>query len=770
MSEYIEKAEKLTLPVLPLREAVAFPGIPISFEINDDIGRAAVDAANSADRLCLIVCAKNTSDSEVKASDLYRVGTVARLRQTAKSSSGVRIICEGLSRATVSEYRKTGKLIEADALSRTVELADDGGMRGEAYVREALEIFDKIVGYIPSVTTDIKLAAHGIKSPSLLADFIASSILVKYTHKQEVLEEFEPLPRIFKLIRILNDECDLLECEQDIHRKVREGIARNQRDYYLREQMKVIEDELGGGEDPDDYAERIQKAKLPDEVREKLLKENERLSRTPFGSAEATVLRSYLDTCLEIPWNASTRDRVSVSTAQKVLDADHEGLDKVKTRILEFLAVKQLNPDLKNQIICLVGPPGTGKTSVAASIAHAMNRKYVRVSLGGVRDEAEIRGHRRTYIGSRPGRVINALKIAGSSNPVMLFDELDKLANDSHGDPTSAMLEVLDSEQNSAFRDNFIELPVDLSECLFIATANTTETIPPALLDRLEIIRMDSYSDSEKIAIAKHHLIPKQLKAHGLTASKCRIGTEAIAELISSYTRENGVRGLEREIASVCRKSAMKIVEGAPKVSVDVKMLRDMLGAPRFIPDRIYKEDEIGVVNGLAWTQLGGDMLRIECSSMKGSGKLELTGHLGDVMKESARAAMSYIRKHCDELGVDPKFYTDLDIHIHVPEGAIPKDGPSAGITIATALLSELTARPVRQSVCMTGEITLTGRVLPIGGLKEKSMAAYKCGAKTVIIPSENLADVNDFEDEIKNALEFVPVTHVSEVFAGALV
>lgn len=351
MSEYIEKAEKLTLPVLPLREAVAFPGIPISFEINDDIGRAAVDAANSADRLCLIVCAKNTSDSEVKASDLYRVGTVARLRQTAKSSSGVRIICEGLSRATVSEYRKTGKLIEADALSRTVELADDGGMRGEAYVREALEIFDKIVGYIPSVTTDIKLAAHGIKSPSLLADFIASSILVKYTHKQEVLEEFEPLPRIFKLIRILNDECDLLECEQDIHRKVREGIARNQRDYYLREQMKVIEDELGGGEDPDDYAERIQKAKLPDEVREKLLKENERLSRTPFGSAEATVLRSYLDTCLEIPWNASTRDRVSVSTAQKVLDADHEGLDKVKTRILEFLAVKQLNPDLKNQII-----------------------------------------------------------------------------------------------------------------------------------------------------------------------------------------------------------------------------------------------------------------------------------------------------------------------------------------------------------------------------------------------------------------------------------
>ncbi len=773
MSEYIEKAEKLTLPVLPLREAVAFPGIPISFEINDDIGRAAVDAANSADRLCLIVCAKNTSDSEVKASDLYRVGTVARLRQTAKSSSGVRIICEGLSRATVSEYRKTGKLIEADALSRTVELADDGGIRGEAYVREALEIFDKIVGYIPSVTTDIKLAAHGIKSPSLLADFIASSILVKYTHKQEVLEEFEPLPRIFKLIRILNDECDLLECEQDIHRKVREGIARNQRDYYLREQMKVIEDELGGGEDPDDYAERIQKAKLPDEVREKLLKENERLSRTPFGSAEATVLRSYLDTCLEIPWNARTRDRVSVSAAQKVLDADHEGLDKVKTRILEFLAVKQLNPDLKNQIICLVGPPGTGKTSVAASIAHAMNRKYVRVSLGGVRDEADIRGHRKTYVAAMPGRIIDALIKAKVKNPLILLDEVDKLTADAHGDPASALLEVLDPEQNKSFRDHFVELPFDLSECLFITTANTLETVPRPLIDRMEVIELSSYTRREKLAIAKNHLIPKQLKRHGLNRRALKLTDEAIYEVIDCYTREAGVRNLERTVAELCRKAAKRMVDSEGKlksITIDKNDVASYLGARKLMPEKIDDEDLVGVVNGLAYTEDGGDLLKIEAAVLDGTGKLELTGKLGDVMKESAEAALSFVRQVAPEYGINTDFYKTKDIHIHVPEGAVPKDGPSAGVTMVTALVSALSRTPVAHDIAMTGEVTLTGRVLPIGGLREKTMAAYSAGVHTVLIPKANVGDLDEIDPEARAALEFIPVSNVKEVLGNALV
>ena len=773
MSEYIEKAEKLTLPVLPLREAVAFPGIPISFEINDDIGRAAVDAANSADRLCLIVCAKNTSDSEVKASDLYRVGTVARLRQTAKSSSGVRIICEGLSRATVSECRKTGKLIEADALSRTVELADDGGIRGEAYVREALEIFDKIVGYIPSVTTDIKLAAHGIKSPSLLADFIASSILVKYTHKQEVLEEFEPLPRIFKLIRILNDECDLLECEQDIHRKVREGIARNQRDYYLREQMKVIEDELGGGEDPDDYAERIQKAKLPDEVREKLLKENERLSRTPFGSAEATVLRSYLDTCLEIPWNARTRDRVSVSAAQKVLDADHEGLDKVKTRILEFLAVKQLNPDLKNQIICLVGPPGTGKTSVAASIAHAMNRKYVRVSLGGVRDEADIRGHRKTYVAAMPGRIIDALIKAKVKNPLILLDEVDKLTADAHGDPASALLEVLDPEQNKSFRDHFVELPFDLSECLFITTANTLETVPRPLIDRMEVIELSSYTRREKLAIAKNHLIPKQLKRHGLNRRALKLTDEAIYEVIDCYTREAGVRNLERTVAELCRKAAKRMVDSEGKlksITIDKNDVASYLGARKLMPKKIDDEDLVGVVNGLAYTEDGGDLLKIEAAVLDGTGKLELTGKLGDVMKESAEAALSFVRQVAPEYGINTDFYKTKDIHIHVPEGAVPKDGPSAGVTMVTALVSALSKTPVAHDIAMTGEVTLTGRVLPIGGLREKTMAAYSAGVHTVLIPKANVGDLDEIDPEARAALEFIPVSNVKEVLGNALV
>lgn len=772
MPEYIEKAEKLTLPVLPLREAVAFPGIPISFEVTDEAALACIDAANAADRLCLIVCVKKTGDGEITPGGLYKVGTVARLRQTARSGGTVRVICEGTSRAKVTEYRKTGKLIDADALARSVDLADNGGIHGEAYIREAIEVFDKIVDLMPNVTSDVKLTAHGIESPALLADFIASAVLVKYTDKQAILDEFDPFARIHRLIGILNRECELLECEQKIHQRVRENISRNQRDYYLREQMRVIEDELGGGEDPDDYADRIERAHLPDEVKEKLQRENERLSRTPFGSAEATVLRSYLDTCLDIPWNAKTRDRVNVDAAKKILDADHEGLDKVKTRILEFLAVKQLNPELKNQIICLVGPPGTGKTSVAASIAHAMNRKYVRVSLGGVRDEADIRGHRKTYVAAMPGRIIDAVIKAGVRNPLILLDEVDKLTSDAHGDPASALLEVLDPEQNKSFRDHFVELPFDLSECLFITTANTLDTVPRPLIDRMEVIELSSYTRREKLAITRDHLIPKQLRRHGLTKRQLKLTDEAIYEVIDCYTREAGVRNLERTIAELCRKAAKRIVDSDGKVksvSLDRADIGEFLGARKLIPEHIDDEDLVGVVNGLAYTEDGGDLLKVEAAVLDGTGKLELTGKLGDVMKESAETALSFVRRVSSDYGISSDFYKTKDIHIHVPEGAVPKDGPSAGVTMVTALVSALSDTPVANDVAMTGEVTLTGRVLPIGGLREKTMAAYAAGVHTVLIPKANLGDLDEIDPEARAALKFIPVSNVKEVLDRAL-
>lgn len=772
MPEYIEKAEKLTLPVLPLREAVAFPGIPISFEVTDEAALACIDAANAADRLCLIVCVKKTGDGEITTGGLYKVGTVARLRQTARSGGSVRVICEGTSRAKVTEYRKTGKLIDADVLARTVDLADNGGIHGEAYIREAIEVFDKIVDLMPNVTSDVKLTAHGIESPALLADFIASAVLVKYTDKQAILDEFDPFARIHRLIGILNRECELLECEQKIHQRVRENISRNQRDYYLREQMRVIEDELGGGEDPDDYADKIERAHLPDEVKEKLKRENERLSRTPFGSAEATVLRSYLDTCLDIPWNAKTRDRVNVEAAKKILDADHEGLDKVKTRILEFLAVKQLNPELKNQIICLVGPPGTGKTSVAASIAHAMNRKYVRVSLGGVRDEADIRGHRKTYVAAMPGRIIDAVIKAGVRNPLILLDEVDKLTSDAHGDPASALLEVLDPEQNKSFRDHFVELPFDLSECLFITTANTLDTVPRPLIDRMEVIELSSYTRHEKLAITRDHLIPKQLRRHGLTKRQLKLTDEAIYEVIDCYTREAGVRNLERTIAELCRKAAKRIVDSDGKiksVSLDRADIGEFLGARKLIPERIDDEDLVGVVNGLAYTEDGGDLLKVEAAVLDGTGKLELTGKLGDVMKESAETALSFVRRISSDYGISSDFYKTKDIHIHVPEGAVPKDGPSAGVTMVTALVSALSDTPVANDVAMTGEVTLTGRVLPIGGLREKTMAAYAAGVHTVLIPKANLGDLDEIDPEARAALKFIPVSNVKEVLDRAL-
>ena len=762
------------LNTIPLRGIIIFPGNTTSFEIGRKISINAMKEAEKNGGWIFLVAQEDASVIDPEEKDLMKVGVVSRIIHSMRLKDGsYQIIVEGLYRADRGDTFISDGVIKCLPIDRKPDVLPTYTQERVA-TKELFRIFSDYMYYIAKPSPEIIDEAKKITDPSSLTDFLASNFIINFDERRALLLEYDPVKRIKMLCEIFEKDIEIFNLEGDIQKKVKYKLQKQQREIYLREQMRAIQNELGDSadedmEDSDEYSKAINQADLPDDVREKLLAENAKLAKMPFGTPEATVIRNYIETCLELPWRKKSKDRLDIKAAKKILDRDHDGIDNVKERVLEYIAVKQLRPDIKGQILCLVGPPGVGKTSVAKSIASATNKKFARISLGGIQDEAEIRGHRRTYIGSMPGRVINALKLAGTSNPVILFDELDKLTHNVHGDPTSAMLEVLDVEQNSAFRDNFIEIPVDLSECLFIATANTTETIPPALLDRLEVINMDSYSDKEKLAIAKNHLIKKQRKLYGLKAYQCKITDDAVKTLITSYTRENGVRNLEREIASICRKSAKMIVEGKKSVTVDTQMVEEMLGPKKFIPDKIYSTDEVGVVNGLAWTQLGGEMLRIEVSSMKGTGKLELTGHLGDVMKESAKAAVSYIRKHCEELNVPEDFYKTRDIHIHVPEGAIPKDGPSAGITIATALVSELTGRTVKQNVCMTGEITLTGRVLPIGGLKEKSMAAYKCKADTVIIPYENQPDIAEFDDEVKNAIKFIPVKHVSEVFDIAL-
>lgn len=773
--DFTLETETTYLNTIALRGIVIFPGTTASFEIGRKISINALKSAEANDEPLYVVAQHDPSVNDPQPDDLIDTGVVVNVLHSARLNDGAyQVVVEGIRRAKRGDTVVTDDVIKCSVLNNKERRMPSYSQERLA-VKELYEVFAEYLHYITKPSDEIIEEVNTIRDASHLADFVASNFIVNFDERRQLLEEYDTVKRIKMLCDFFKRDIELFNLENNIQQKVRYNLQKQQKELYLREQMRAIRNELGEdgaadeSDDGDEYYTAITGADIPQDIKDKLLTENAKLAKMPFGTPEATVIRNYIETCLELPWDKKSKDRLDIKTAAKILNKDHEGILKVKERIIEFLAVKQLKPDLKGQILCLVGPPGVGKTSIAKSIASATNRKFVRISLGGIRDEAEIRGHRRTYIGSMPGRVINALKLAGTSNPVMLFDELDKLTKDAHGDPTSAMLEVLDVEQNNAFRDNFIELPVDLSECMFIATANTLETIPAPLLDRLEVIHMDSYSDKEKLAIAKKHLVPKQLKLHGLKNTQVKITDAAIKELIISYTRENGVRGLEREVASVCRKCAKMVVEGAEKVTVDANMIHTLLGPAKFIPDKIYKNDEVGVVNGLAWTYLGGDVLRIECSSMKGNGKLELTGHLGDVMKESAKAAMSYIRKHSDELHVDSDFYCNRDIHIHVPEGAIPKDGPSAGITIATALVSELTERSVKRDVCMTGEITLTGRVLPIGGLKEKSMAAYKCGAKKVIIPADNYSDIDQFDSEVKNALEFIPVKHISEVFAVAL-
>ena len=772
MPRYIEKIEKLTLPVVALRGAVAFPAVTLSFEVDDELCINAAEAAFETDSFVLICATKTTQDKKLTPKELFTTGTIAKIKQSVKTPEGnMRIIAEGYSRANVSEFRTFANYITADAICKTISMTDEDSVKSQAYCRAMLTEVENLVKLLPSVSDDIMSSAKAIKNPPLLADFIASNILVKYTDKQKVLECFEPIKRIELLISLIKDEANLLECELKIHKKVRSNLNQNQKEYYLREQIRVIQDELGEGDEENEYFDRIMSTKMPDEVREKLVKETERLSKTPFGSAEATVTRNYLDTCLDIPWETTTKDRIDVAAAKKILDADHDGLDKVKERILEYLAVKQLNPQLGNQILCLVGPPGVGKTSVGASIAKAMKRKYVRVSLGGVRDEADIRGHRKTYIGAMPGRIIQALVQAKVKNPLILLDEIDKLTRDSHGDPSSALLEVLDGEQNKTFRDHFVELPFDLSDCLFIATANTLDTVPRPLLDRMEVIELKTYTKSEKISIAKNHLIPKQLKRHGLNKKMLSITDSAIEEIIDNYTREAGVRNLERRIADLSRKAARAFVEDAElkKIKIDSKNIAEYLGARKLLPERVSDTDEVGTVNGLAYTEAGGSMLKVEVAVLDGTGKIELTGSLGDVMKESARIAVSYVRSIAKERGIPTDFYKEKDIHIHFPEGAIPKDGPSAGVTMVTALVSALTGIPVRKDVAMTGEVSLRGNVLAIGGLKEKTMAAYSAGVKTVLIPEDNVKDLDDIDPIVREALEFIPCKKVGEVLENAL-
>ncbi len=772
MARFIEKVEKLTLPVIPLRGMVAFPSVPINFELEREMSKKACDAALAADMYVFLVAQKDLRCEVPERKDLYTVGCVAKIKQTLKKPDGnIRVVAEGMCRGHISEMFSDDGCLYADIISKTMTGESSvTDIKAEALIRELQNTMEDMIQYLPPVSDEFLLAVRSITNPGLLADFLASSLFVRYDDKQQVLEMTDPTRRVEKAVVIMENEISLLETEMEIHKKVKEQIDENQRDYYLREQLKVIQNELEEGDD-DDYYGKIKKAKLPKEIEEKLLKELGRLQKSSFGSPEASVLRNYLDICLDIPWNKRTADRVDIDAARKILDADHDGLKKVKERLLEYLAVKQLNPELRHQILCLVGPPGVGKTSLASSIARAMKRKYVRVSLGGVRDESDIRGHRKTYVASMPGRIITALTQCGSMNPLMLLDEVDKMCADAHGDPSSALLEVLDAEQNKSFRDHFIEMPVDLSECFFIATANTLDTIPRPLIDRMEIIELNTYTPSEKLSIAKNHLIPKQLKRHGLNKRMLKITDDAIEELIQGYTRESGVRTLEREIASLCRKAAKKIVEEELKsVVVNKDTIKTLLGGRKFIDEGISGKAEVGVTNGLAYTEVGGDLLKVEALPMPGSGKIELTGTLGDVMKESAHIAVSYIRSHARTLGIAEDFYKTQDIHIHVPEGAVPKDGPSAGVTLTTSLVSALSGIPVRGDIAMTGEITLTGRVIPIGGLREKSTAAYTAGIRHILIPRDNVKDLEEIDPIVREEVTFTPVSRVDEVLDIALV
>ena len=764
-----------TMPALALRGLTVFPQMLLHFDVGRQASIQALDESMASGQPIFLVAQRELAVESPQEKDLYSIGTICNVRQILRlPGDNVRVMVEGVSRGRLLELSAADACLTAQVETLPASQPVRQTARTEALVRTAYGLFEHYVELSPRLNSDLLLSILSSDDPGYIADYIAQNIPMRTEDKQAILEETNPVRRLSRLSQFLRRETEVLELEQDIESKVRQQVAGTQRDFVLREQLKVIQSELGetGGGDDEmaEYHSRIDAMQAPEETREKLRKELSRLEKQPFGSAEGAVLRGYLDACLDLPWGKKTRDRLDVEAARKSLDADHYGLSKVKERVLEFLAVKQLAPDLKGQILCLVGPPGVGKTSVAMSVAKATRRKLTRVSLGGVHDEAEIRGHRKTYVGAMPGRIIAAVQQAGTCNPLMVLDEIDKLGSDQRGDPASALLEVLDPEQNSTFRDHFLEIPFDLSEVLFITTANTTETIPRPLLDRMEIIELPSYTDEEKLQIARRHLLPKEMKRHGLRKTQLRITDEAIRAVIAGYTKESGVRVLERELASLCRKAAMRIVStGVKSVSITEKGLEELLGPRKFRPELRSHAPRVGVVNGLAWTSVGGELLEAEANVVPGSGKLELTGNLGDVMKESCRTALSYIRAHADTLGVEADFYKTKDIHVHFPEGAVPKDGPSAGVAVTTALVSALTGIPVRGDVAMTGEVTLQGRVLAIGGLREKTMAALREGIRTVLIPADNLPDLEEIDPAVRAALRFVPVRDADGVLANAL-
>ena len=773
MAKYNEMCENFTLPILPLANSVfAFPNISITVDISDPIFKNAVDAAERTDSFVYLVTQKNPFSEKIDINNFFSVGTIAKVKQvTKRGPKTLMASLESICRAEHTSIHNTGSHYIANVTAKRLEIVDYDKAEEDALARALCDKAQAAISMFASPSKDLIMQFEAIDDIDFLSDLCGALILTRTEDKYAILHEYDKFKRTMLAIELMDKEIKVIKLESSIKRKTNAKIDESQREYFLREQMKIIQNELGNDSqsESEELFEEIKAKHFPKEVEDKLLKELSKFNKAPFGSPESTVLRTYIETCLEIPFGKYTNDETSVANARKILERDHYGLEKVKERILEFIAVKEINPDVKNQIICLVGPPGVGKTSLCSSIAKALKRKYARVSLGGIRDEAEIRGHRKTYVGAMPGRIVTALSDCKSSNPLMVLDEIDKMTSDMRGDPASAMLEVLDSEQNKAFRDHFVEMNVDLSRCMFIATANTLDGIPTPLIDRMEIIELSSYTKNEKFHIAKNHLLGKQLKLHGLNKRMMKLSDGAIYKIIDYYTAEAGVRNLERVIASLCRKSAKEIVEnGVKSVCITEDNLNKYLGTEKFDSEKIDEDNQVGVVNGMAYTSVGGDLLKIEASVMKGNGKLQLTGKLGEVMKESCEIAVSFIRENAEKLGVDPDFYANSDIHIHVPEGAVPKDGPSAGVTITTALVSVLTGKPVRRDIAMTGEITLRGKVLPIGGLKEKTLAAYSGGVKNIIIPKKNEKDLEDIDKTVLENVKFIPCSNIFEVLDEA--
>lgn len=769
-----EKIYAGKMPILALRGLAVFPDQTIHFDVGRLKSAKALDAAMKADQTLLLIPQKDILVDDPKLIDLHPLGCVAKVKQVLKpQGETLRVLVTGICRARITELNQSEPYL-AGIVEAVAEKEPSESLRSRALRREAASLYSLYSQMLdhPAQTVELKIAAS--ESDGFIADSIAQNSGFDYLDKCRLLCQLNPTSRLNSALKLLRQEMEMLRLEGDIQEKTRASMDQNQRDYYLREQLRVIREELGEGDEEgefESYATEIRGLQLPEEQERKLLKDVERLKKQPFGSSEGAVLRNYLDTVLELPWNRKTRERIDVSAARKILDHDHFGMEKVKERILETIAVRQLAPEMPPQILCLVGPPGVGKTSISYSISRALNRKMARISLGGVHDEADIRGHRKTYVGAMPGRIMAAITQAGSNNPVLLLDEIDKMGSDYRGDPSAALLEVLDGEQNHTYRDHYLEIPYDLSDVMFITTANTLDTVPRPLLDRMEIIELGSYTDEEKTMIAKNHLIPRQLQKHGLKKSQLRLTDDAIREIISCYTRESGVRNLERAFGEVCRKAAMTILsqEAPKKITVTGSNLEDFLGIRKYLPDRLPCADQIGLVTGLAWTSVGGETLEVEVNVMDGSGKLELTGNLGDVMKESAHAALSYIRANAQKLGISGDFYKTKDIHVHFPEGAVPKDGPSAGVTVCTAMVSALTGATVRRDIAMTGEISLRGRVMRIGGLKEKTMAALRHGVRTVIIPEENARDLEEIDQTVRRQLNFITAQTVDTVLNAAL-